>query len=419
MPSEYDLCVVGAGVAGLYAAYEWKKRNPNGSFVIVEATTRAGGRILTNKFGGIEVPLGAGIGRLGKDRLLASLIAELGLPVHEFPRKIIYGPGVDRDNVDITDVNGPYQTLLAGPLSSRITFKTYAQRILGKDKAAGFVTSLGYTDMLRENALDVVKHYGLDDNVNMHGDSDGDGCKGFVVPWKTLIASLVRSVGSRHIRYETMVTGIKSRGREAGCRVEMVDGGDRGHHIFATKVIVAVTVPVLRRLFPMETVYAMIEGQPFLRVYAMFEKKSRAVMASLVTSYMVVKGPLQKIIPMDAVRGIYMIAYSDNESAMRLAGRIEDTIDNRNFFAGLVEDALGVGGAGGHGAGTLRITKMLGKFWDVGTHYVRPGPGAEKVMEQARRPMDSVYVVGEAVALYDRGWTEGALESVKTVIDLK
>ena len=61
MPSEYDLCVVGAGVAGLYAAYEWKKRNPNGSFVIVEATTRAGGRILTNKFGGIEVPLGAGI----------------------------------------------------------------------------------------------------------------------------------------------------------------------------------------------------------------------------------------------------------------------------------------------------------------------------------------------------------------------
>jgi len=40
-------------------------------------------------------------------------------------------------------------------------------------------------------------------------------------------------------------------------------------------------------------------------------------------------------------------------------------------------------------------------------------------MEQARRPMDSVYVVGEAVALYDRGWTEGALESVKTVIDLK
>jgi hypothetical protein len=113
---------------------------------------------------------------------------------------------------------------------------------------------------------------------------------------------------------------------------------------------------------------------------------------------------------MDASRGIYMVAYSDNESAKSLAERIEDSSDNRSFFAGLVEEALGVG------KGTLEITKLLGKYWDVGTHYVRPGPGAEKVVAHARRPMNSVYVVGEAVAMYDRGWTEGALESVNSLL---
>ena len=37
-----------------------------------------------------------------------------------------------------------------------------------------------------------------------------------------------------------------------------------------------------------------------------------------IPSYTIVMGPLQKIIPMDPNKGIYMIAYSDNKNSLFL-----------------------------------------------------------------------------------------------------
>jgi monoamine oxidase len=49
MPEVFDVVVVGAGVAGLYAAYLIRRNNKALRVVVLEASSRIGGRILTKQ----------------------------------------------------------------------------------------------------------------------------------------------------------------------------------------------------------------------------------------------------------------------------------------------------------------------------------------------------------------------------------
>ena len=70
--------VVGAGIAGLYAAYKLKKLGLD--VRVYEKSGRIGGRVGTIQFAGMRLPTGAGIGRVAKDRLLLRLCAPAVLP---------------------------------------------------------------------------------------------------------------------------------------------------------------------------------------------------------------------------------------------------------------------------------------------------------------------------------------------------
>lgn len=47
--NQYDIVIIGAGVAGLTAAYTLKKTDPNLRILILEAKNRIGGRVETTK----------------------------------------------------------------------------------------------------------------------------------------------------------------------------------------------------------------------------------------------------------------------------------------------------------------------------------------------------------------------------------
>ena len=384
----YDLCVVGAGVAGLYAAYQWRKKHPSGSVVILEAGERAGGRLETARFGGVDVPLGAGIGRVDKDARLLRLLRELNVPHYPFVRQVEYGPSVAAINEE------HLQRLKDAPPSQKAeAFGEFARRILGRRDAKALILSMGYTDMVHESSREVMLNYGLDDNYGGGG--------GFAVPWQDLTRALVKAIGPRRFIYHTPVTGI------AAGRVSTPFG-----HLSARKVIVATTLPTLRALFPRVREYRFLSSQPFLRVYAKFPVSMRPLMAATVSTYTVVKPPLQKIIPIDAKKGVYMIAYSDNVYANRLVAYTNNTPANCNYFARLLEKTLSLP------KWMLKISSIRSKFWEDGTHFVKPeGGGAMKAgfFEGCRYPRGDggdVMVVGEAVAEHHRGWVEGALESV-------
>jgi hypothetical protein len=82
----YDYIIVGAGIGGLYAAYNIKKIYPDKKFLILEENSKKyiGGHIREDKFANHLVTTGAGVGRKHKDKFLIKLLKELDINYNEF-----------------------------------------------------------------------------------------------------------------------------------------------------------------------------------------------------------------------------------------------------------------------------------------------------------------------------------------------
>jgi len=85
----YDIIIVGGGIAGLYSAYKIQKISPQAKILVLERYKKKwfGGRLGNFDFHGVSVVNGAGVGRKEKDKLLINLLNELDVPFHEFHKK--------------------------------------------------------------------------------------------------------------------------------------------------------------------------------------------------------------------------------------------------------------------------------------------------------------------------------------------
>jgi hypothetical protein len=188
----------------------------------------------------------------------------------------------------------------------------------------------------------------------------------------------------------------------------------------SNKVIVATTIDSIKQIIPgasgKNSIYNEIKGQNFLRLYGKFSKKSTDIMKEYVKGYTIVPGPLQKIIPMNENKGVYMIAYSDNENATFVKKYLEDIPKNREMFCDLLEKALGIPN------NSLELLAIKDYYWPIGTHYYTPlsnkYENREEFIRKAQNPENGILVVGEVVS-DNQGWTNGALASVKAVLNKK
>jgi hypothetical protein len=124
---------------------------------------------------------------------------------------------------------------------------------------------------------------------------------------------------------------------------------------------------------------------------------------------------LYKVIPMDAAKGVYMIAYTDNAGAKHYARNPEHLLPaSHDFWAREVERAFHLP------AKTLKIDDLSIHNWTIGTHYFRPLDQARyasrgEFLRKVQNPRPGLWVVGEGIS-QNQGWTEGALESVDKVL---
>lgn len=423
MPN-YDIIIVGAGIAGLYSAHRILKQSPDTSILILESESKSksksniGGRMGNDQFYGASVVKGAGVGRKKTDVLLAALLKELDVDSHEFWIDRNFSPKIQDQGV--VDVNKTVAFLRKiykqNPIKQQQTFKEFAVEHLGERVYSQFVLTTGYTDYEYADVYSVLYLYQMDNNAS--------GWTAFHVPWSDLVDKLKERVGSRRIKTGQQVSSIQYR----DCNFEVVSNNvsSNKHNVFLTKkVIVATRIDTVKRLFPGMPVYRQIQGQPFLYVYAKFNKESAAILKTLVPTYTVVEPPLQKIIPMDADKGVYMIAYADNHNATRLKPYLDETCEsNKRYFERQMERALGLGSACSAGLGSacekLHIIAFTSYYWKIGTHYCEPLDtrnyrNLQQMLDRAQHPVPGILVVGEAVSAH-QGWTEGALESVDRVL---
>jgi hypothetical protein len=269
--------------------------------------------------------------------------------------------------------------------------------------------SAGYTDYENEDAFDVIQNYGMDDNACCW--------KGLYINWKQLVTTLHKKIGIDKIKTSMNVVSIHKTG-ENPCLFSVET--DNGIVFESNKVIVATTIDSIKQIIPgasnKNSIYNEIKGQTFLRLYGKFSKKSSEIMKQYIKGYTIVPGPLQKIIPMDANKGVYMIAYSDNTNATFLKKYLENTLENRDVICHFIEKALGLPDK------SLELIAMKDYYWPIGTHYYTPltnkYENREEFIHTAQHPENGILVVGEVVS-DNQGWTNGALSSVKAVLNKK
>ena len=410
MSQIYDIIIIGSGISGLYAAYNIQQMSPSTSFIILEKYKQKwiGGRTNNDMFYGTQIVTGAGIGRKRKDKLLIQLLNELDLSHEEFSFKPYYSRQID----NIVDIKTVIQHLRyeydKNKTRTRLTFKEFAKPILGDKLYNEFLVSAGYTDYENEDAFDVIQNYGMDDNACCW--------KGMHINWSQLVTTLHHKIGIDKIKTSMNVVSI-TKTSENPC-LFLVETDNK--IVFrSNKVIVATTIDSIKQIVPgassKNSIYNNIKGQNFLRLYGKFSKKSAEIMTEYVKGYTIVPGPLQKVIPIDASKGVYMIAYSDNASATFLKQYLEDTPKNREVFCHLLETALGISDK------SLELLAIKDYYWPIGTHYYTPLPNKyenrEEFIHIAQNPEKGILVVGEVVS-NNQGWTNGALSSVNAVLHL-
>lgn len=416
-----DVIIIGSGMSGLYAGYKIKKLSPNTTFLVLEKYKKIwiGGRTNNYDFYGTSVVTGAGIGRNDTNPLLIKLMKELHVPFKKTTSIMNYSKVLQHhsefDVVKIIDFLKKEYNINPKKYKS-LTFKEFATSILGEINYKLFTIYAGYTDYENADVYETLYNYGMDDNKG--------GWQKLSIPWKELVHCLCEYIGYKNIKYSndvievTKISGYDMHKHENEvCLFEIKT--EQGDLYYSNKVIVATTISGIMKLVPgasnSNSLYHQIHGQPFLRLYAKFDRKSAELLKKYISDYTIVPGPLQKIIPIDSHKGIYMIAYSDNENALLVKEYLKNTLENRNLYEKLVEESLGMPKK------SLKILAIKDFYWPIGTHYYEPLHGfktREEFIYKAQHPVNGMLVVGEAVSSY-QGWVEGALESVEAVVEKK
>ena len=398
-----DIIIIGSGMSGLYSAYQIKQFSPSTSFLILEKYKKIwiGGRTSNEMFYGTEIVTGAGIGRKNKDKLLYKLLHYFNLHTPEYTinphkSKLIH-------SVNTNDIMNRLKSQYNKFKDKQLTFKQFAISVLGEKEYKKFILNAGYTDYENEDVLETLYYYGMEDNTCCW--------KAFHVPWRKLVLKLYHYIGENHFKFSNKVINI-TKNQENPCRFLIdVEGGIQ---YSCNKVIIGSTIDTIRKLLPYYPIYNDIEGQPFLRLYAKFTKKSIPILKEYVKGFTFVPGPLQRIIPIDPNNGVYMIAYNDNNNTIALKNHLQNTKLNRELYEILLEKSLGIP------SGSLHIIAIKDYYWKIGTHYYKPlnkhlYSSREQFIDKAQHPEEGILVVGEALSR-NQGWTEGALGSVKDVI---
>lgn len=409
MSSYFDIIIIGAGMSGLYAALKVKTLCPDLSFMVIERNDLFGGRAYDYRFENTDVVTGAGIGRKNKDKLLLQLMKDFKIPIEVFETQHKYSSSI-HPSCEVKSTFTYLKKIYDKENKNKVTknhetFKQYAKNILGEDAYNHFVVCSGYSDYENEDVYDTLYHYNFDDNYNKW--------TGFSVPWKTLVDKIVASLG-KNIINNTEVTKIYNEDNYFEISTKI--NNNNNNKYYCEKVVIATDIDAVKHLIhnisPNPSLYNQIKGQPFLRLYAKFSKESIPYLKEKIQGVTVIPGPMQKVIPMNPDKGVYMIVYSDNSDADFFKKYFKNNEKNRKTINNLLEKSLEL-------EGKLHIENIKDFYWKNGTHYYAPltsnFKNRQEFIQTAQRPHKNVLIVGELIGIH-QGWVEGGLESVNITL---
>ena len=372
-----DFCIIGAGISALYCAYQLRRRNPTCSIVILEKDNRIGGRVYPYNFDGSTVLLGSGVGRMATDALLLQWLIDLEIEVVEYTKVFEH-----QDTPFMKSCLRKLQTARRAknaPPRHLVNFRDFATMVLGENDYQRFKSEASFTDFEEADYVDTVDCYGFHDLIPVGTN--------YSVPWQLILDRAIGIIGRANIHLSCEVTAITQN--EVSYRE-----GSSTKKLEANTIISSCPVPILKQLYPNHKPLDTVGTQTFCRIYAYLDKPLP------IQSYHITHDVLQKIIPINPERNLYMIAYADNKSADKCDNLTKDELERL-----LAE----------HFSGDFKIRKIKKKYWLVGTHFFYPlsveYASRDNFIANLQNPMPNHWLIGEAFS-NNQGWVEGALESV-------
>lgn len=371
---KFDLLVLGAGISGLTHAYKYLKKHPSKSVCIIEKSNEIGGRVRQELFNGVLVPTGAGIGRKEKDKKLLELMKQLDLEPVFYTHTVEYHDRIKK--VDTAEIIGMLKTTLEKSINKPeitcMNFAQFATSHLGADLYEAFLDTVGYTDFENLDAKDALYNYGFEDTYSR-------GQVNFYVPWNILLGKLKTYITNNR---GTLILNSHVSNLDKDHKSVTLDCDDK--KIFYDKLIVAIPPASIPLQFSqiVNTDFRHIKHQPFAYIFAVIKNHA---FSERFKSYTVVPRPLQKVIPINADKHVFMIAYADNICADYLKEYVKSCSDVQYLIKQYLDMCV-----------TVSDYKLV--YQPIGTHY--------RTNHLLYKP--SPILKGEAFAL-NQGWTNGAL----------
>ena len=400
----YDYIIVGAGIAGLYTGLKLLKARPSKKILILEKYDYNGGRIVTYRNKGHHWEIGAGRISMRHGRLL-KLMDDYNL--HLLPiegNKTLYLDSPSYPG-EFDDLLIPYLeplTALPLPVLYKNTLDSLLKQIHGSN-ADTFIQMFPYWAELHTLRADIaLESFTVEFSKKAHYCTVKEGYQ--AIP-EALAKDFLKRGGA--IQYNTTVSDI----RESGTGVQVLIA--KGDPIEADRVILALhkealdNIPFAKRHMP---ALKHLKMEPLVRMYAVFPlANGKSWFAG--KPKMVTDDPVRYIIPVG--KDTIMISYTEGPYAkhwidlqkQKGAYMVEREVMKhiRSLFPDItIPDPL------------------LFKFhpWTSGCTYWLPGNyDVRKMSDEAHQLTDKVFACGESISLR-QAWTEGALESAETVLQL-
>lgn len=409
----FDLIVVGGGISGLYFTYKYLKNHSKSKVLILESSSRLGGRILTTNYNKQKYEIGAG--RFSNHHiLLKELIEELNLNNKIIKLKGETGFLSKKESININS------NMNSNP---KLDFDSLLEST--NIKLSKFLKSKEEQYLLSETLFNILKEIDPDlaDKINLiypyysefHIMNAKDSLNTFERDFKNkteyfvlkdgleqLIKGLYKKIKDK-VQIEMDDNMIDLEEIESGWKLDM----NSSKTYFAETVILALPKSALLELTalkPIRSLLNLVSGQPLYRIYAKFEKqwlKKKIVTDSI----------LKFIIPIND-SGLTLVSYTDGPLTKKLVQyQVENTLE-----AKIKEELKKL-------FPTVTIPKIEwidgSGFWEVGAHYWKPRKvhlDQEKLIKKINHPFDGLYIIGEAYSSY-QAWIEGALRTSEIALE--
>ena len=405
---DYDIIIIGGGIAGLFTAYKLSQTNKN--IILFESSNKLGGKIKTIKNENISYEAGAARFHKSHEKILA-LIHELDLKndIIDLPKNINHILRNKSSNYNyITNNNLILKELLNTTIESKnktpknilekLSFFQYLTMLFDNETALFIKDSFGYdSEILHLNAYAAL-YYHYDDlfkdnnySILANGLSQiTDKLTDYLINKKNVI--IKKNVSIKEIHEKHVIT-------------------NKDDIFNFNTLIVAIPQKNLREINYFKNIlpFEAIKPINLLRIYAKYPTENLWFKNIQRTT---TDNILRHIIPINKKTGLIMISYTDDIYANMWNN---NRIINKEFLIKTLHQQI-------YNIFNIKPPDpefISSHYWEGGIHMWKPNNNIEKLYNNILKPNKDkeIYIIGESFSK-KQGWIEGVLETCFDILKL-